>query len=215
MGITPTASSPNSCSEEWCRKGLGAEQLSPKISDARITNLLFIQCGFVVDQYGGVTKAAVCALRNAIEFSSISGVIETIPGGKSKILIQVKLGVPPENKVVSENEETGNNHTDSEMGCQKQRSAASVYRPMKVDLTHVAEEFPHGKLLEVEVVVGGLSFSTGIIVQELGDKADIAVCVLASVSVGFDNGTRKENDDEILNQDATTTNTSLKTEDGF
>mmetsp|Transcript_20255 Transcript_20255/g.23277 ORF Transcript_20255/g.23277 Transcript_20255/m.23277 type:complete len:305 (-) Transcript_20255:90-1004(-) len=214
------ATSAKSWSEEWSRIGLGAKQLSPKISDARITNLLFVQCGFGVDQHGdrksqGATKAAVRAVRNAIEFNSIPGVIEAIPGGRSEMLIQVKLGVPLDNKVVGENEETGDKHTNAGTEIQQQSSTASVQRPMEVDLTHVAKVFPYGKLLEVEVVVGGLSFPTGRIVQELGDEDDMAICVAASVSVGYDNGIRKESGDERSRSSTTTTHTTYNTKDGY
>ena len=54
--------------------------------------------GFGVDQHGndarnasgsggGATKAAGRAVRNAIEFNSIPGVIEAVPGGRSEMLI--------------------------------------------------------------------------------------------------------------------------------
>lgn len=39
-------------------------------------------------------------------------------------------------------------------------------KPMEVDLNEVAKVFPYGRLLPMEVVVGGLSFSTGRIVRE-------------------------------------------------
>ena len=77
--------------------------------------------------------------------------------------IKVKLGVPNQRK--------------------------STY-PMKVNLDEVAKVFPYGRLLPIEVVVGGLSFSTGRIVRELGDEDDLAVCVAASVSIGYYNGKR-------------------------
>ncbi len=175
-----------SWSEEWKKLGLGARIPKP---GSTMTNLLFVQIGFGVDQHGnddettkkqdekkdsisnsgnsgGATKAAVRAIRNAIEFNSIPGVIETVPGGRSEMLISVKLGVPTKRN--SENE------------------------PMYVDLNEVAKVFPYGRLLPIEVVVGGLSFHTGRIVRELGDVDDLAVCVAACVSIGYDNGERIE-----------------------
>lgn len=162
--------SSQSWSEEWERIGLGARLPPP---NAQMTNLLFVQTGFGVDQHGdrrsdGATKAAVRAVRNAIEFNSIPGVIEAIPGGRADMLIHVKLGVPPSNN--------NNNNNDDE--------------PMPVDLSHVAKVFPYGRLMPIEVVVGGLAFSTGRVVPELGDEDDEAICVAACISIGYDDGSQ-------------------------
>lgn len=150
-------------SEEWKRIGLGARLPKP---GATLTNLLFVQVGFGVDQHGdpneGVTKAAVRAVRNAIEFNSIPGIIECVPGGREEMLIQVKLGVP-----------AVEHHPQ---------------RPMYVDLSHVSKVFPYGRLLPIEVCVGGLTFPTGRIVEELGDSDDLGNCVVACVSIGYDDG---------------------------
>ncbi|KAL7538410.1 hypothetical protein ACHAWF_006083 [Thalassiosira exigua] len=165
--------SSQSWSKEWKTLGLGARL--PKDDDSHITNLLFTQMGFGVDQHGndaenkggsggGATKAAVRAVRNAIEFNSIPGVIEAVPGGRAEMLISVKLGVPTHRKFND---------------------------PMKVDLNEVAKVFPYGRLLPIEVVIGGLSFSTGRIIRELGDNDDLAVCVAACVSIGYDSGKRE------------------------
>ncbi len=155
-------------SEEWKALGFGARLPPP---DSQMTNLLFVQTGFGVDQHGdrgrdGATKAAVRAVRNAIEFNSIPGMIEAVPGGRKEMLIHVKLGVPPKNE-------------------------ASLLEPMDIDLSHVAKVFPYGRLMPIQVVVGGLLFPTGRIVHELGDKDDVAICVAASVSIGYDSGERK------------------------
>jgi len=157
--------------QEWKDLGLGCSLVD--LSDMTfISNLLFVQVGFGVDQHGesNATKAAIRAVRNAIEFNSIPGVIETIPGGRSEMLIQVKLGIPPLS--------TGNDDA----------SSSSPQRPMPVDPLQVAKVFPYGRLLPLEVVVGGLSFSTGRLVPELGDSNDMAVCVAACVSIGYNNG---------------------------
>ena len=66
--------------------------------------------------------------------------------------------------------------------------------PMEVSLNEVAKVFPYGRLLPIEVVVGGLSFNTGRIVRELGDEDDMAVCVAACVSIGYDSGKREGGD---------------------
>ena len=81
-------------------------------------------------------------------------------------MLEVKLGVPPQRE--------------------------STNQPMHVNLNEVAKVFPYGRLLPMEVVIGGLSFNTGRIVRELGDEDDLAVCVAACVSIGYDNGKREE-----------------------
>lgn len=65
------------------------------------------------------------------------------------------------------------------LGVPSQRE--SINHPMKVNLDEVAKVFPYGRLLPMEVVIGGLSFNTGRIVRELGDEDDLAVCVLQHV----------------------------------
>eukprot|EP00985_Skeletonema_marinoi_P030187 scaffold30976_cov80-Skeletonema_marinoi.AAC.1 len=44
--------------------------------------------------------------------------------------------------------------------------------------------------MPIQTVVGGLTFNTGRIVRELGDVDDLAVCVAACVSIGYDSGER-------------------------
>jgi uncharacterized protein (TIGR02058 family) len=80
------------------------------------------------------------------------------------MLISVKLGVPFKRENSSE--------------------------PMEVNLNEVAKVFPYGRLMPINVVIGGLTFNTGRIVRELGDIDDIAVCVAACVSIGYDSGKR-------------------------
>lgn len=58
---------------------------------------------------------------------------------------------------------------------------------MTLDELEVAKVFPYGKLLPLEITVGGLSFHTGRVVEELGDEDDVGVCVVASVSLGYGN----------------------------
>uniref|UniRef100_A0A7S2KTB3 Uncharacterized protein n=1 Tax=Skeletonema marinoi TaxID=267567 RepID=A0A7S2KTB3_9STRA len=162
--------SSQSWSEEWKSLGLGARLPKP---GSRLTNLMFVQMGFGVDQHGndgssgsggGATQASVRAVRNAIEFNSIPGIIEAVPGGRSEMLISVKLGIPLKRENSSE--------------------------PMEVNLNEVAKVFPYGRLMPIQTVVGGLTFNTGRIVRELGDVDDLAVCVAACVSIGYDSGER-------------------------
>lgn len=136
-----------------------------------MTNLLFVQTGFGVDQHGdrqkdGGTKAAVRAVRDAIEFNSIPGMMEAVPGGRKEMLIHVKLGVPPK-------EDGGN-------------------MPIPVDLSEIAKVFPYGRLMPIDVVVGGLLFPTGRVVKELGDVDDVAICVAACISIGYDIADKKK-----------------------
>ena len=162
-GSSDAASSRPSWSDEWKRLGLGASLVG---DDIPLTNLLFVEVGFGADQHGSddATKAAVRAVRNAIEFNSIPGVIEAIPGGRQEMLIQVKLGIPP-----------GLDHA-----------------PMPCDVMEVAKVFPYGKVLPIQKVVGGLWFPTGRIVEELGDINYMGVCVAACVSIGYNNGSKEK-----------------------
>lgn len=157
-----------SWNEEWKAIGLGARLPKP---GSKMTNLLFVQTGFGVDQHGdrqkdGGTKAAVRAVRDAIEFNSIPGMMEAVPGGRKEMLIHVKLGVPPK-------EDGGN-------------------MPIPVDLSEIAKVFPYGRLMPIDVVVGGLLFPTGRVVKELGDVDDVAICVAACISIGYDIADKKK-----------------------
>lgn len=169
----------------------------PQSPNAQLTNLLFVQTGFGVDQHGnrkadGATKAAVRAVRNAIEFNAIPGIIEAVPGGRNEMLIEVLLGIPPKKDC--------NGHT-------------LVDQPMDVDLANVAKVFPYGRLLPIQVVVGGLAFPTGRIVTELGDEDDNAICVVASISIGYDNGERKQGEQTSCNHK--TKHKTYSTKDGY
>ena len=92
-----SSASKKAWSEEWARAGLGAKQAE---STDVLNRLLFVQTGFGCDQHGdrtkGSTVAATRAVRDAISFNSIPGMVHVVPGGRDKMLIHVKLGVPPE-----------------------------------------------------------------------------------------------------------------------
>jgi uncharacterized protein (TIGR02058 family) len=157
-----------SWSEEWKRLGLGAELVEDNGSNSNSKyfprNLFFVQLGFGVDQHGDrqsdgfATKAAIRAVRNAIEFNSIPGVIDHLPGGRKNMLIHVKLGVP---------------------------AFAFAASSEAVDALEVAKVFPYGRLLPIEVVKGGLEFHSGRVVEELGDDDDVGICCVACVSIGY------------------------------
>jgi uncharacterized protein (TIGR02058 family) len=169
-------------SSEWKRLGLGAQLVDyPSFP----TNLFFVELGFGVDQHGdrtNATKAAIRAVRNAIEFNSIPGVIRHIPGGRNEMLIHLKLGVP---------------------------SPA-----ISVDVLEVAKVFPYGKLLPIEISVGGLEFATGRVVEELGDSDDIGICVAACISIGYEDD---DDPDDSQNKPVSggTAHNTFSTKDGY
>ena len=92
-----TKASTQSWSEEWAKAGLGADASS---AGDVLNRVMFVQVGFGCDQHGdrrlGSTKAAVRAVRNALEFNSIPGMVHAVPGGRKNMLIRLKLGVPAE-----------------------------------------------------------------------------------------------------------------------
>ncbi|KAG7349215.1 lin0512 family protein [Nitzschia inconspicua] len=159
--------------DEWKRLGLGAKLVDDMSFPS---NLFFVQLGFGVDQHGdksNATKACVRAVRNAIEFNSIPGVIQHIPGGRHAMLIHVKLGVP---------------------------------KGATVDRLQVAKVFPYGRLLPIQVEVGGLEFHSGRVVEELGDDDDVGICCVACVSIGY-----SDDDDESKQ----TSHKTFSTKDGY
>ena len=150
-----------------------------------------MQLGFGVDQHGknDATKAAIRAVRNAIEFNSIPGVISHIPGGRAKMLIHVKLGVPSLASKTDKEEDTN--------------------EILPVDSLEVAKVFPYGQLLPLEITKGGIAFHTGRVVEELGDTNDVGICVAACVSLGYG---------EQLSNDTTgskSLHTTYNTKDGY
>eukprot|EP00977_Amphora_coffeiformis_P029091 scaffold38670_cov168-Amphora_coffeaeformis.AAC.1 len=130
--LDPTTDRPT-WSDEWKSLGLGA---TLRDKPTFPPNLFFVQLGFGVDQHGkeDATKAAIRAVRNAIEFNSIPGVISHIPGGRAKMLIHVKLGVPSLSS--------------------KTERDVDVSIPLPIDALQVAKVFPYGQLLPVEITLG-------------------------------------------------------------
>lgn len=191
-----------SWTEEWKELGLGCT-LVDKSESTAMTNLFFVQVGFGVDQHGdaNATKAAIRAVRNAIEFNSIPGVVEAIPGGRKEMLIQVKLGIPPVKP-----DDSGEGRIDS-----------SPLEPLPVNPLEVAKVFPYGRLLPIKTVVGGLSFSTGRLVPELGDEDDEAICVAACVTIGYNKPDSQENTTTTTTTTTgtSTTHTVYSTRDGL
>ena len=80
----------------------------------------------------------------------------------------------------------------------------------KVDVLEVAKVFPYGKLLPIEITIGGLEFATGRVVEELGDSDDIGICVAACVSIGSHGP-----DNENMSEDEKNQHKTFNTKNGF
>ncbi|KAK9065380.1 hypothetical protein SSX86_016763 [Deinandra increscens subsp. villosa] len=119
--------------------------------------LLFVEMGVGYDQHGqDVTKAAMKACRDAISSNSIPAFRRgSIPGISFD---QMKLQIK-----------------------------LGVPRPLQptLDIEKVKSVFPYGKIENVEVVDGGLICSSGVHVEEMGDKDDNCYIVNAAVYVGY------------------------------
>lgn len=119
--------------------------------------LLFVEMGVGYDQHGqDITSAAMRACRDAISSNSIPAFRRgSIPG--------VSFG---------------------EM---KLQIKLGVPRSLQhsLDIEKVKSIFPYGKITNVEVVDGGLICSSGVHVEEMGDKNDDCYIVNAAVYVGY------------------------------
>ncbi|KAL8153394.1 hypothetical protein V2J09_011154 [Rumex salicifolius] len=106
--------------------------------------LLFVEMGVGYDQHGqDVTSAAMRACRDAISSNSIPAFRRgNIPGVSFD---QMKLHI--------------------KLGV-PQRLQQSL------NMDKVKSVFPYGKILDVEVVDGGMICSSGVLVEEMGDKND-------------------------------------------
>ncbi|KAL8460643.1 hypothetical protein ACS0TY_032238 [Phlomoides rotata] len=139
---------------------MASEQSSVKsinsVPDSSI-KLLFVEMGVGYDQHGqDITSAAMRACRDAISSNSIPAFRRgSIPG--------VSFG---------------------EM---KLQIKLGVPRPLQhlLDLEKVKSVFPYGAITNVEVVDGGLICSSGVHVEEMGDKNDDCYIVNAAVYVGY------------------------------
>ncbi|KAJ4703623.1 3R-hydroxymyristoyl-dehydratase-hydroxymyristoyl ACP dehydrase isoform 1 [Melia azedarach] len=119
--------------------------------------LLFVEMGVGYDQHGqDVTAAAMRACRDAISSNSIPAFRRgSIPGVSFE---QMKLLI-----------KLGVPHSLQQL----------------LDIERVKSVFPYGKILNVEVVDGGLICSSGVHVEEMGDKNDDCYIVNAAVYVGY------------------------------
>ncbi|KAK9152977.1 hypothetical protein Sjap_000457 [Stephania japonica] len=119
--------------------------------------LLFVEMGVGYDQHGqDVTSAAMRACRDAISSNSIPAFRRgSIPGV-----------------------------TFDEMKLQIKLGVPRVLQQV-LDVERVKSVFPYGKILTIDVVDGGLICSSGVCVEEMGDKNDDCYIVNAAVYVGY------------------------------
>ncbi|KAK9936555.1 hypothetical protein M0R45_013391 [Rubus argutus] len=119
--------------------------------------LLFVEMGVGYDQHGqDVTSAAMRACRDAITSNSIPAFRRgSIPGV-----------------------------TFEEMKLQIKLGVPHILQ-QSLDVEKVKSVFPYGKILNVEVVDGGLICSSGVVVEEMGDKNDDCYIVNAAVYIGY------------------------------
>ncbi|KAL9269862.1 hypothetical protein AKJ16_DCAP06945 [Drosera capensis] len=126
-------------------------------SSSPAMKLLFVEMGVGYDQHGqDITKAAMRACRDAIASNSIPAFRRgSIPGVSFG---EMKLHI-----------KLGVPHSLQQ----------------SLDIDKVKSVFPYGKILDVEVVDGGLVCSSGVHVEEMGDKNDDCYIVNAAVYVGY------------------------------
>ncbi|CAH9130441.1 unnamed protein product [Cuscuta epithymum] len=119
--------------------------------------LLFVEMGVGYDQHGqDITSAAMRACRDAISSNSIPAFRRgSVPG---VTFDEMKLEI--------------------KLGVP--RSLQQL-----LDIDKVKSVFPYGKIMNIEVVDGGLICSSGVHVEEMGDKNDDCYIVNAAVYVGY------------------------------
>ncbi|XP_073026187.1 uncharacterized protein [Primulina eburnea] len=140
---------------------MASEQSSAIAVEAVVPNssikLLFVEMGVGYDQHGqDITSAATRACRDAISSNSIPAFRRgSIPG--------VSFG---------------------EMKLQIKLGVPRSLQHL-LDIEKVKSIFPYGTITNVEVVDGGLICSSGVHVEEMGDKNDDCYIVNAAVYVGY------------------------------
>ncbi|GAB2298607.1 hypothetical protein Dimus_032677 [Dionaea muscipula] len=134
-----------------------ADQIDAAAASTGPMKLLFVEMGVGYDQHGqDITAAAMRACRDAISSNSIPAFRRgSIPG--------VSFG---------------------EMKLQIKLGVPHSLQ-QSLDIDRVKSVFPYGKILDVEVVDGGLICSSGVQVDEMGDKNDDCYVVNAAVYVGY------------------------------
>ncbi|KAF7803347.1 50S Ribosomal protein [Senna tora] len=140
--------------------------------------LLFVEMGVGYDQHGqDITAAAMRACRDAISSNSIPAFRRgSIPGVTfDQMKLQIKLGVPHSLQQSLDIEKVKSVFPYSE--CNNTIHLPLPDPPLKLKCS--------GKIVNFEVVDGGLICSSGVHVEEMGDKNDDCYIVNAAVYVGY------------------------------
>ncbi|KAE7995824.1 hypothetical protein FH972_000591 [Carpinus fangiana] len=134
-----------------------AMEVSEEIATTSDIKLLFVEMGVGYDQHGqDITAAAMRACRDAISSNSIPAFRRgNIPG---VTFDQMKLQI---------------------------KLGVPNSLQQSLDIERVKSVFPYGKIVKFEVVDGGLICSSGVHVEEMGDKNDDCYIVNAAVYVGY------------------------------
>ncbi|XP_073109190.1 uncharacterized protein [Elaeis guineensis] len=124
---------------------------------ATAMKLLFVEMGVGYDQHGqDITAAAMRACRDAISSNSIPAFRRgSIPGVNSD---QMKLQI---------------------------KLGVPPSTQHLLDIERVKSVFPYGKIINFEVVDGGMICSSGVCLEAMGDKNDDCYVVNAAVYVGY------------------------------
>ncbi|XP_050225042.1 uncharacterized protein LOC126674608 [Mercurialis annua] len=133
------------------------EKVEASADNSGPMKLLFVEMGVGYDQHGqNITAAAMRACKDAISSNSIPAFRRgSIPG--------VSFG---------------------EMKLQIKLGVPHSLQS-SLDIERVKSVFPYGEILNVEVVDGGLICSSGVYVEEMGDKNEDCYIVNAAVYVGY------------------------------
>ncbi|XP_062160766.1 uncharacterized protein LOC133867996 [Alnus glutinosa] len=134
-----------------------AEKTATTSDSSAPIKLLFVEMGVGYDQHGqDITAAAMRACRDAISSNSIPAFRRgSIPG---VTFDQMKLQI---------------------------KLGVPNSLQQSLDIERVKSVFPYGKIVKFEVVDGGLICSSGVHVEEMGDKNDDCYIVNAAVYVGY------------------------------
>ncbi|XP_068662957.1 uncharacterized protein [Aristolochia californica] len=135
---------------------MSTQETAEDRSSSSAMKILFIEMGVGYDQHGqDITAAAMRACRNAITANSIPAFRGAIPGVNS-------------------------DHMKLQIKLGVPRSTQK-----DLDIERVKSVFPYGKIINVEVVDGGLICSSGVVLESMGDSNDDCYVVNAAVYVGY------------------------------
>ncbi|KAG8385460.1 hypothetical protein BUALT_Bualt03G0047600 [Buddleja alternifolia] len=156
--------------------------------------LLFVEMGVGYDQHGqDITSAAMRACRDAISSNSIPAFRKgpSPSANRTKGVFGLKdlkaMDFNFINKFVELTWMTSSNIPGVSFGEMKLQIKLGVPQPLQhlLDIEKVKSVFPYGTISNVEVVDGGLICSSGVHVEEMGDKNDDCYIVNAAVYVGY------------------------------